>query len=444
MIGSLSGKKVTERRIGIMMVCVERKTIGMPTLDQKQHDTAGWLVRQLRAARADQSALWGLTGAVGSGKTTVLRRVFEQLSSDHLVPVIVSAPADQIDSAPIALLETATQLNSRGMLKREMGVISDPAARWPDKVTAITNAMDRNRDDLVILCDEPTGWYHFEESLVDGSPAYWARILAERMVSGTQCRRIVAGWFPNLQPAGRISAPRLSDGREFLATDSTWDGLGQFAAQLHDSLDEPVPDCSAWEMKLCVALSVLLSTDEGKRCATSEAEVVLAQVFDQVERRPDFGDLAAALARLTLARTDLDRTVLDQLTSGLEPLQKSLVERCFLDWNGAHASLHPQVRHQVLARAHEALRGRTNLPWKLPQRERNAVHDLLKGTYSNSDTASPRDRLESLHHELLGPSSSLLDSDARIQFVEQLEEIGHTLSRSHDHPRPSRGAKRTA
>src|SRR5271167_213527 len=88
----------------------------MTTLDAIQTNRAQELVREVKALRPDTNALWQLIGADGSGKTTILRRVAEQLPSEKLVPILVSAPAGQIDSAPIALLETARQLKSNGLL----------------------------------------------------------------------------------------------------------------------------------------------------------------------------------------------------------------------------------------------------------------------------------------------------------------------------------------
>jgi len=379
------------------------------------------------------NALWQLSGADGSGKTTILRRVAEQLPSEKLVPILVSAPAGQIDSAPIALLETARQLKSNGLLNGEMSIISDPAIRWREKMAAITKVVEKNHQDVVILCDEPTNWYPFQESLVADTPGDCARSLAEWMVKDAPCRRVVAGWSSNDRPAGRTWAPRLNDGRELLVPDMNWEVLWEFAAQLRDSLTEPVPNRSALEMKLLVALSALASSDEVARLSTSEAtaNVMLAQVFDQFEQGPDFSDLGKTLARLALARTDLDEIVLDEFTSGLEPLTKSLIERCLFDWNSGRGELHPLVRHEVLTRASEPRRGATNLSWRLSETDRIKVHDRLKSEYCSEDSASPRDGLESLHHELLGTPTRLRDTDVRLQFVEQLDEIGRTLSHFH-------------
>ena len=65
-----------------------------------------------------------------------------------------------------------------------------------------------------------------------------------------------------------------------------------------------------------------------------------------------------------------------------------------------------------------------------------AVHDRLAREYATGGDSELRNSLESLHHELLGSSFHLLDSDRRLKFVEQLDEIGRTLSYwHHEHRR---------
>ena len=64
-----------------------------------------------------------------------------------------------------------------------------------------------------------------------------------------------------------------------------WGTLWENASWLRESLPEPVPYRSAWEMKLCVALAALLPADEVASVSMSEASaiVILEQLFDLVE-----------------------------------------------------------------------------------------------------------------------------------------------------------------
>ena len=59
----------------------------------------------------------------------------------------------------------------------------------------------------MILCDEPALWYHGEESLLEDTPQFSARLFADWIASGAQCRRIITGWIPgDSRPAARVQS----------------------------------------------------------------------------------------------------------------------------------------------------------------------------------------------------------------------------------------------
>jgi tetratricopeptide (TPR) repeat protein len=402
----------------------------MPTLDQKQVDAATTLVTQVKNLPADERALWQLLGADGSGKTTVLRRVAEVLRNEAMIPLTITAPAWDIDSAAIAMIETASQLHEHGLINGDMARIADPQQTWPSKMDLITKTLDRHHETVVLLCDEPARRHHPEAGVPDDSPDLFAQPLADWMVKRTRCRRIVSGWVPpDANPAGQTAVPRPDDGRSLLESKGTWGDLWDHAALLREALADPLPNRSAWEMKLCVGLSALSATDRAAGFSMSEAataSVLLSAVLDAVQGAMlDARQWHSAMAQLALARTHLDASVVHDFTSGLAPMEKSVLEKCFLDWNGDRAALHPLVRQKVLAR------GPGDPTWRLSKAERRAAHDRLKREYRCNGTTELRDSLESLHHELLGTSPSLAASDPRIHFVEQLDEIGRTLSHVH-------------
>ncbi|MGO9465694.1 MAG: hypothetical protein ACLQIB_18145 [Isosphaeraceae bacterium] len=412
----------------------------MPTLSELQDQTALQLVEKLQSPTEGRGLLLNLIGAAGCGKTSVLRRVADKLRREEpWFPVLLAAPNRDNDSGAIALLETAGQLKVRGLLNGEMATLSDPRRPWADKMAAITEVVDRHCDDVVILCDEPALWYQGEESLLEDTPQFSARSFAEWIASGARCRRIVTGWVPgDARPADRVTAPRLDDGREMLAHEKDWGILWDSACGLRESLPEPVPYRSAWAMKLCVALAALLPADEAASVTTSEASanVILKQLLDQVERRVGYRDFCANLAKLALARTHLEKAVLDELMLGLGGPERALIGTCLLDRLNGRATLHPLVRDEVLRRHRTSGRVQDSNPWRLRGDRRMAVHDRLAQEYADDGDSDLRNSLESLHHELLGSSFHLMASDRRIRFKEQLDAIGRTLSyRHHQHPR---------
>ena len=149
-----------------------------------------------------------------------------------MIPLTITAPAGEVDAAPIALTQVASELSSHGLLNGEIGLVSDPKRPWSEKVAAIIETVEKNREHVVILCDEPRSWYRLNQSLVDGSPDCNAQSLAEWFVNRVQCRRIVAGWISNNSPVGRSWAPRLHDGRELLEDEADCGVLWGSAAQL--------------------------------------------------------------------------------------------------------------------------------------------------------------------------------------------------------------------
>ena len=186
-----------------------RITKTMPTLSERQDQTAIELVRKLHGLNPARESFLNLTGAVGSGKTSVLRRVVDELHREKTwIPVFVTAPNREYDSGPVALLEAASQLKASQLLNGEVEILSDPRRGRADKMAAITEVVDRHREEVVILCDEPTFWYEGDESLLEDTPQYSARSFAEWVASGARCRRIITGRIPgDARPAARVRAP---------------------------------------------------------------------------------------------------------------------------------------------------------------------------------------------------------------------------------------------
>src|ERR1035438_4021755 len=144
----------------------------MKAIDDQQRATADLLVRDLLDTPAAPRAVWNLAGTVGSGKSLVLRMIQQSLTERGFSPLMVNAPAGDVDAASIALAGTASQLKTASLGTGEMAAFCNPEVTWIDKMAAIIGAVDRNSEKVVVLCDEPRGWYHHHESFIDDSPAY--------------------------------------------------------------------------------------------------------------------------------------------------------------------------------------------------------------------------------------------------------------------------------
>jgi len=330
----------------------------------------------------------------------------------------------------------ASQLQAANLMNGELTNISDPKRPWSEKVQSLAGVIDRHDQDIVLLCDEPTYWYQGQDPLLDDTPDNAARSLAERLSGQVTCRRIVSGRIPgNVEPLAQTKAPRIDDGLEFLDDDSQWAQTATLARQFRQALDRPLAFYTLWQIKLLVALSRFKSPREVARQALSNnaATVLLEELFDLLERDPTAESICHSLARLALARTPVARGTFEALTQGISVEDRSLVEICLCEQVDAELSLHPLVRQNVLTRARDPRRWETSNIWRLPHQDRQAVHQTLHGVYVNGAT-SLRGEHESLHHELLSGASALAPSDGRLRFVEQLHEIGRTLSYvHHDH-----------
>ena len=169
-------------------------------------------------------------------------------------------------------------------------------------------------------------------------------------------------------------------------------------------------------MKLCVALATVLPPGEVASLSMSEASanVILKQLFDLVETRVDYQDFCTTLAKLALARTHLEKAVLNELMADLPEPERALIEICFLDRTSDRAGLHPLVRDEVLWRDFLAVREEKKKPWRLLKGRRMAVHDRLALEYEIESDTDLHDPLECLHHEMLGERFHHLSNSAKL------------------------------
>lgn len=410
----------------------------MSRVTEKQNATAGWIVAQLRNAAPDRNGLINLTGAVGSGKTNILRRVAEQLEVNEsgLIPIAITAPSGEVDTPAIALAEIADQLHERGLANGDLDAVRDPHAGWNDKRGVVEAAITRHNSDLVLLCDEPSRWYRFGASLVDDTPDHATREFAEWLTRDIGCRRIVTGGLSGMSSTPLwTGAPRVEDGRAILEEETEWGVLEEHVERLKSLLAEPLPFRSVWEMKLLIALSRFKPAEEVAAIAGSQvsAEVLLRDVLDLAEVNAT--EICRTLARLSLARTSIDRSTFDAMSLALGEFDRALIADAFFDWVDARPIMHPQVRHEIIMRIRDPRRWETNHVWKLSSSDRIPAHQRLVREYASNGNGCLRNALESLHHDLLG-GTTYATSDSRLAFVEQLHEIGRTLSYVHrDHQR---------
>ena len=135
------------RRNSSTQSLIHRISKTMPTLSERQDQTAVQLVRDLHSLTPGRESLLNLTGELlGLARPAFYDRVVEEMHREkRWIPVLVTAPNREYDSGPIALLETAGQLRASELLNGEVAILSDPRRRWADKMAAITEVVDKHR-----------------------------------------------------------------------------------------------------------------------------------------------------------------------------------------------------------------------------------------------------------------------------------------------------------
>jgi hypothetical protein len=409
----------------------------VPLLQEKQDSTATKLLDRLLSEGPSPEALVNLTGAVGAGKTSIMRLVAEQARHRQKVPVWLTAPQGEVDSAAFALLGAVQDLKSAGVVNGEVADISNPRVGWSEKMELFKRAIEHNAERLVVLCDEPSRWYHHHRSFLNDTPDYRLRQFADWIVRNAPVRRVISGRIPEDAPlVRRFTAPRTDDGNEILSDEAPWDSLGLVATSLGNQLKGRVPNRSAWEMKLCVGLAACNSVPAAESIAESEwpADSLLHLLLDGCERQVRFQGVCQGLARLAISRTGVDSKVLDELLSGINSYSRAIIERILCDWNGYRGELHPLARYEALNRSRNPQRPKYQEYWHVAEVDRRSIHKRLALEYASKPSERPQDSQESLHHELLAGNLPDLLGDARVQFVEQLNGIGYSLSYLyHDH-----------
>lgn len=385
----------------------------MSGLDELQNELAEALVEELLSPLGTgQSALWNLTGAVGSGKSTTLRLVETKLrESKSLIPIHLQAPGE-VDSAPIAILSAATQLKAHQMLNGELERICDPRLTLAEKLTALGPTLEKHRNDVVLICDEPLYWQRKE----------WgdSQNLGRWLVREVPCRRLISGRLPTSDNPDRVARVKVGPADSVFARHAAPKQLTCALEQLIQS--EP---CTPGEFKLSLALTRYRSPQEVAEQLQPYISMgpLLDDFLQLLDRDPDGHTLRATLARLTQSRTPVCPIVFKQLLDKLNDFDQAIVEFSLCEALPTGFRLHPLVRQKVRERM-------TKAPWRLSPEELGNIHATLRQLFQQCPADDLLGQVESLHHELLSERS--LPSkrpDRRIMFVEQLHAIGRTCSR---------------
>lgn len=332
---------------------------------------------------------------------------------------------------------TLGSLAKAGSLNGEAEILRDPKRRWLEKFEAVTGVIDNEPDRFAILCDEPSHWFRQSASEVDDTPDHHARLVSDWIFKQAKCRRVVSGYVSTtgLSYLKQTRAPRIPNGRELLQDSTFWGGAAALAAGIVNATKRPIDYRPVMEIRLLVAWAWLFGPEvAAKQCvrefsATSLLEGLFDGLEDSAQVNMRHRAVCQAISRLAIGRVDLPMPVSADLLSELSQLESDIVCGCFCEERPNSITLHPLVAHEVASRARDRKREGTNAAWKLARSEQFQVHKRLFDLTSQTPAGeSFRADLETLHHGVLSDQIQDIANDSRLHFVEQLHEIGRSLS----------------
>lgn len=406
-------------------------------LSPEQRQVASETLDTILGQQPGSEAVIQIAGAVGSGKTSLLQYVNKLAKETDIKPVFIRAQVEPVDTAATVLSELIDHLLDAEAIEPSE-LYRDPFVSWDQKFDLVQSAFEDQRDRLLLICDEPSRWFHLGSELSD-LPDREARKLFHWVFQRVSCRRIIAGWIPeDFETPKHNFVPALEDGRELLSDTTVWSEAADIAMAVAKSSKKSMYYRSAMEIRLLAARYWLLqSLDEPKRIGMTFSVPDLVKVFlDKLEYAclecNQHQQFAMALTRLSILRTPANEAVFGELTTGLSGLEKEIIRNCLCEQWDDGVCLHPLVRYQVVRRERDSQRPQAQTVWRINRGQRQEAHgSVYNATKLVIDDDQLRPKIEELHHGLLSTQLTVTDSPQSIFFSHQLDEVGRTLSYVH-------------
>lgn len=382
---------------------------------------------EMRVASPERDAVWRVSGPPTAGKTVFLSTLAERLKDTDLYPILILPPWRDDDAGAAALLDIAAALAEVGD-GEPLQCVEDRSASWESKLAAVYRGLEQGADRFVLLVDEPQVVGRLVAE--DDSPfACHARDVAQMLVEGVSCRRVVTGRGEGAARWSRIELAPRSDVRTWLLDPAQWDGLSEAAAALWDVAGERLDRLSPLQNRLLVGLVKLHGPDEVRRHLDSGASrrEISGWLVKTLEERSELRPLKEIWAHLSLERRSFDEELPREFgEEQLPPDLRSILWRCLLYRHGDRWTLHETLRLDAEERQ-----------W-LPEDRRSDIHRQLaefhRRRFQDLQNQPERYRLALFHEfEAFRHYAEAGEMDAalelRVWFLDQLNALGRTLSR---------------
>lgn len=403
----------------------------MTNLYLTQHQTASHLAGRVLELEPARSSFVHLDGAVGTGRTTILHLTKEEIQRRGYHPILLLNEQSEFDAGAAQLARLIDAVVAFDPNALDVEWFKNPATPWFDKFTEIKDVLNQKSDQIIFLCDEPQNWSKLDRGLQDDSEVESQQI-ADWLLREAIVPRVITGYIPNEIPRNnKVRTPKF-DPIDFLRNNTEWEACQEMAFWLSQHWRGGIEYRSVMEVRLAVAFAWLFSP---KIAAfeirnTGGAAAVLKRLLDQLESSAKtdgrIEGICHALSGLTIGRMRWSENLLEKNFPRLSKLDRSVIQNAFCEEWPDGFTLHPLVRYEVIGRSRDPLNQSRRL-WQLPEQDQQSIHKSLFQVVEARANGGLFCNLECLEHWALA-GNTLSPGNRQIHFVEQLHQIGFTLS----------------
>jgi len=378
-----------------------------------------------RVAQSRDGSRWEIAGGVGLGKTTLLHCLRQSLLARNFIPILVSPPAEALDTGPSALIQIGENLRRANVIDGEFEALLDPSFPWSKKLALTSGWIESHRESVVLLCDEPNRWPIAADAEARHASYNNARSkdIARWVTEHASCRRVLATpWSKPGESAEPYNLPQM----DLPLLDLALGPLQPITEALKDRLGARSSRVSFLEMRLLVALAAVTSVEHA---ASRQADWpncwhLAHTLIEAMESDPAWSPALHISAQVALARGPITPQLLERLGSHELPAhQLDVLLNGILQPLEETYSLHPVLKTTLAVRA-----GLDSEPRLHTHRTLMGFYRDCLGTADPSSSRQSEDELEGFYH---AASCGERNSGLREFFPDQLHTLGRVLSKEH-------------
>lgn len=366
--------------------------------------------------QAKKGEILPIHGATGRGKTRLLRDVAARLESRGSIPLYLSPPQGEEDTAGAALAAAADMLKAHRLLNGETAGLRDLRVPRERKIEIILGGIGKASNSVVLLLDEPASWVA-GVSCGESSEAARGFALQVRQDLATKsgCRVVYTGRDFGIpiekEPYYLPRAWNESDLPSLLINHPAWREMTRSLGGAFTEQKTPL---------LCRMLTMLsivaTPADAIEAARTSLGATEIAHRLAQ--HCKDHPRLLRAWACLALARKPIDNVLYKSFANDLDDDLRFVAEELLLTRIEEGYDLHPLLAQSIEPRA-------------VLGAEYRGVQELYTRHYLRNDL-SLADSTEAFFHATEVGDDHLVRQTQPF-FVEQLHLRGRGLSRQKKH-----------